>query len=408
MSRLLEHHTKLLLQEAAIRVPRGVVADDPVQAAEFARTASNGVVIKALVAANRRAKTGLVVFATDSDEVPKKVVTMLRALHDGMPIESVLIEEALSIERELYFAIVIDSDIGSVKAIGSLLGGVDIERTAAEKPDAIRTVELTYGRRIPPSVFRGLWTSLGLPSEQLLTVSDACARAAQLFFDSDATLLELNPLALVRVADAPAPVAVAVGALMAVDDNAHARQPRLREWAVPRGAWRPPTELERAALDVADFEPYRGTARFLELDGDIGLLVGGGGGSLVLFDAVQRAGGRPACYTEIGGNPSAEKVRRLTRVVLGCRGIRALLVAHNITNNTQVDLVARGVADALRDAAIDPARFPVVAREIGTNDVVGRQIFEAAGIEYLDDTVTMDEAARRIVIRANERDSAAK
>ena len=190
---------------------------------------------------------------------------------------------------------------------------------------------------------------------------------------------------------------------MALDDNALARHPELAERALPDKGWRPPTALEREAMAVADFEPYRGTARFIELDGDIALLIGGGGGSLVLFDAVQRAGGRPACYTEIGGNPSAEKVRRLTRVVLSCPGVRGLLVGHNITNNTQVDLVAAGVAQALADLDLDPRQFPVVAREVGTHDELGRAIFNAAGVEYLGEDVTMDEAARLIVERVSAR-----
>jgi succinyl-CoA synthetase beta subunit/citryl-CoA synthetase large subunit len=193
---------------------------------------------------------------------------------------------------------------------------------------------------------------------------------------------------------------VAVGALLSVDEQAAARHPALADRAAPGGdGGRTPTALELDAAAVAAVEPYRGTAKFIELEGDIALLVGGGGGSLVFFDAVRRAGGQPACYTEIGGNPSAEKVRGLTRVVLRCPGVRGLLVGHNITNNTQVDLVARGVVDALADLGLDARSFPVVAREVGTNDVVGRAIFEEAGVEVLGEESTMDGAGQRIVER---------
>jgi succinyl-CoA synthetase beta subunit/citryl-CoA synthetase large subunit len=126
---------------------------------------------------------------------------------------------------------------------------------------------------------------------------------------------------------------------------------------------------------------------------------------LLFYDSVRRVGGRPACYTEIGGNPSEEKVRGLARVVLRCPGVRGLLVGHNITNNTQVDVVAAGVVAALVDEGVDARRFPAVAREIGTNDEDGRAIFEAAGVEYLGEGWTMEAAARRIVDRVQSGDA---
>jgi len=224
--------------------------------------------------------------------------------------------------------------------------------------------------------------------------------AVDVYFETDARLLELNPIGLVRRGEGVE--AIAVGALLDVDDNALPRHPALA--ALARVGGRPPTPLEVQARKVAAFEPYRGTARFVELDGDIGLLCGGGGGSLVFFDAVQRAGGRAACLTELGGNPSEEKVRRLARVVLSCPGVKGLLVGHNITNNTQVDLVAKGVLAALDELGLGPSEFPVVPREVGTNDVEGRELLELAGIEYLGEETTMEEAAARIVERV--RDSA--
>ena len=139
----------------------------------------------------------------------------------------------------------------------------------------------------------------------------------------------------------------------------------------------------------------------MEIDGggDIGLVTGGGGASLVVFDAVRRAGGSPAAYTEVGGNPTAAKVQGLTRAVLDCPGVRGLLVAHNLTSNTQVDLVAEGVLAALAERGLDAATFPVVAREVGTHDRAGRAALEAAGVETLGEDVGLEAAAARIVER---------
>lgn len=398
MSRLLEHDAKLLLAEAGIPVPRGQVVTSAAAAGSFARLLPGGVVIKALVPANRRAKSGLVVFAAGA-AVEVEAARLLSRTFEDAPIERLLVEEQVAIESELFFSIALDKARKSVVALASLVGGIEIEQTSAESPQLVGTIELDSLRGVQPHSYRRLWSALGLSGPALPAITDVCVRATRVFFESEATILELNPLALVTAADGSAPRVVAVGAVMAVDDNALARHPELAPLALPDRGWRPPTPLERRAMDVAAFEPYRGTARFIELDGDIALLVGGGGGSLVFFDAVQKAGGRPACYTEIGGNPSAEKVRQLTGVVLSCAGVRGLLVGHNITNNTQVDLIAAGVVQALEDLGLDARSFPVVAREVGTHDEAGRAIFEEASVEYLGEESTMDDAARLIVSR---------
>ena len=398
MSRLLEHDAKLLLSEAGIRVPRGEVVSSAAAAAATCSHMPDGVVIKALVPANRRAKNGLIASADGSTAAARAAELLARTFEEA-PVERLLVEEKVAIERELFFSIVLDRTRGSVVALASLAGGIEIEEASARDPALVGTIVLDPLRHVLPHAFTRLWSGLGLSGPALPAIVDVCVRATRVFFESEATILELNPLALVAASDAPGSRVVAVGAVMALDDNALARHPKLAECALPDQGWRPATALEREAKAVADFEPYRGTARFIELEGDIALLVGGGGGSLVFFDAVQRAGGRPACYTEIGGNPSAEKVRRLTRVVLSCPGVRGLLVGHNITNNTQVDLVAAGVTQAIGDLGIDTRRFPVVAREVGTHDDVGRAVFCEAGVEYLGEDVTMDEAARLIVGR---------
>jgi succinyl-CoA synthetase beta subunit len=398
MSRLLEHDAKALLVEAGIQVPRGEVVSSAAAAAAASRRMPSGVFLKALVPANRRAMSGLIAFA-EGLAVEGRAAELLSKRFQETPVEQLLVEEKIAIERELFFSITLDRARKTAIALASLEGGIEIEQASATDPSLVSTIALDPLRKMLPHSLRGLWSGLGLSGPALPAVVDACVRATGVFYESDATILELNPLALVTTPAPRPPQVVAVGAVIALDDNALARHPELANLALSDKGWRPPTVLEREAMDAAAFEPHRGTARFIELEGDIALLVGGGGGSLVFFDAVQRAGGRPACYTEIGGNPSAEKVRLLTRVVLSCPGARGLLVGHNITNNTQVDLIAAGVTQAIADMGIDTRRFPVVAREIGTHDDLGRAIFEEAGIEHLSEDVTMDEAARLIVQR---------
>jgi succinyl-CoA synthetase beta subunit/citryl-CoA synthetase large subunit len=391
-ARVHEHQAKGLLRAAGVDVPRGEAADSPQEARDAAQRLGGRVVVKALVLANRRAKSGGVVFADDPEEAAQAAEGLIGANVAGSDVERVLVEERLEIERELFLSFAIDEDRRRAVALASLAGGVDVEDALAEGSSVLRRLELDPWQRDLAHRFRKLWASAGLRGPELLPVAELTERAARVFFTHDAELLELNPVALVQDR------AVAVGAVLGLDGPALARHPELQESArSDLGQGRPATPLERAAEAVAAAEPYRGTARYIELDGDIALLVGGGGGSLLFFDAVRRAGGRPACYTEIGGNPSAEKVRGLTRVVLQGAGVRGLLVGHNITSNTQVDLIAQGVVAALADEELDPALFPVVAREVGTNDEKGRAIFEASGIEYHGEESTMEAAARRIV-----------
>jgi succinyl-CoA synthetase beta subunit len=399
VARIPEQHSKIFLARHSISVPRGEVANSPREAVSAARRLGGPVVLKALVAQNRRAKAGGIRFPTGLDEIESAAAGLLSASIGGSSADAVLVEERLDLERELFFSLVIDKDRQLPVALASMSGGIDIEETQARDPETIQTATLDpWGRDIGHRL-RTLWSSLGLTGPDLHAVAALSERAAGLFFSWDATILELNPIGLVRGEEGSGR-AVAVGVVLGIDDQALGRQPELAAVA-DRGAdqRRPSTELELQALEIASVEPYRGTARFMELEGEIGLLVGGGGGSLVFFDAVRRAGARPACYTEIGGNPSAEKVRGLTRVVLSCPGVKGLLVGHNITNNTQVDLVAQGVVAALQELGIDPRMFPVVAREVGTGDERGRVLFEQAGIEYLGEDSTLEEGARRIVER---------
>lgn len=391
-ARVHEHEAKALLGAAGVEVPRGEAADSPEAARDAAERLGGRVVVKALVLANRRAKSGGVVFADGPGDAARAAEDLLGADVSGSQVERVLVEERLDIDRELFLSFAIDEERCRAVALASLAGGVDVEDALGGGSSVLRRLELDPWQRDLAHRFRELWVSAGLSGPELRAVAELTERAARVFFEHDAEILELNPVALVGDR------AVAVGAVLGLDGPALARHPELQELAHSDiGQGRPRTQLEQAAEAVAAREPYRGTARYIELEGDVALLVGGGGGSLLFFDAVRRAGGRPACYTEIGGNPSADKVRGLTRVVLQGAGVRGLLVGHNITSNTQVDLVAQGVVAALADEGLDPARFPVVAREVGTNDEEGRAIFEASGIEYHGEASTMEDAARRIV-----------
>jgi succinyl-CoA synthetase beta subunit len=395
VSRVLEHHTKALLRDAGFPVPEGGAARSSAEAAEVARRIGGPVVVKALVPAGKRGKAGAVRFAGDPDDAAAIAAGLLGTSVGGYPVDQVLVEARIQAERELYLSLLIDRDERVARLLVSAEGGVEIEDLSREQPDAVVSRVVSPGEGLPEFMAREVWAQAGVLGAALPRLGRLTARLWDFFVSRDAYLLEINPLMLMPDGDV-----IAAGAVLAVDDGALFRQPGLsnRVLVASEKVWRPLTELEEEVNRIHAAEPYRGSARYLELDGgDIGFLCGGGGASLLLFDNLLTAGGRPANYAEVGGNPTETKVAGLARVVASKPGVRGLFVAHNITNNTQVDVVARGVVQGLRDAGIDPRVFPVVAREAGLHDEEGRRVFEEAGIRYLGAETSLSQAAREMV-----------
>ena len=139
--------------------------------------------------------------------------------------------------------------------------------------------------------------------------------------------------------------------------------------------------------------------RVVEFDGDLGLIIGAGGGSLTLFDAVRSAGGRPANYCEIGGNPSVAKAAGLAKLVMSKPGVEKIAVMMNVVSNTRVDIMARGVIKGVIEAGYDPAEAITIFRIPGSWEEEGVKILERYGVEYVDRSVSMHEAAQRAVAK---------
>jgi succinyl-CoA synthetase beta subunit len=396
MGKVLEHHSKRLIREAGVPTPEHWVADTAEQAEAFARRHGKPVVLKALVPVGKRGKAGAVTFAATPEEARERARELLGMTVSHFPVDKILVEEKVEIARELYVSITIDKRRQLPVIIASTAGGVEVEELVAEHPDKVVIAHVDPLTGLADYQTKEVWSRLGLNGRELLQASDVLAKLYAAFLRYDCQLLEINPLAVTVEGSL-----VAAASVMAVDDAAMFRQKGL-EGMVEVGserAWRPLTELEKRMIAINDAD-YRGTARYTEMDGgDIGFMCGGGGGSLLSFDALVDLGGRPANYAETGGNPPEEKVYGLTRGILSKPGVKGLFVAHNITNNTQIDVMARGIVRALADMGIDPRTFPVVVREAGVNDALGRRIFTEAGVEYYGEEVTICEAAAAMIGR---------
>lgn len=404
MGKLLENFSKKIIADAGVLVPKNAVARGPEEAVEKADEFGYPVVLKALVPVGKRGKAGAIKFARNAEEAASYTRELLGMTVRHFPVDKVLVEEKIAIAQEWYLSITVDKGSQAPVIIASLDGGVDVEELSREHPEKVLTRHVNPLFGLDEFAAKEIWSELGLSGKPLTLATQTLVRITKAFMEKDATILEINPLVLTESGEV-----MAAASVMSIDDSAMYRHSELTSM-VQLGSertWRPLTDLEKQMVEVNEADPYRGTARYTEMDdGDIGFLCGGGGGSLLSFDALVSFGGKPANYSEVGGNPPERKVYGITKGILSKPGVRGLFVAHNITNNTQVDVMARGVVQALRDLGKDPHTFPVVVREAGVNDEIAKEIFTAAGIEYFGDEATITEAAKRMVERMKALDAA--
>jgi succinyl-CoA synthetase beta subunit/citryl-CoA synthetase large subunit len=308
----------------------------------------------------------------------------------------VLVGAKAEIKQEYYAGVIYDGVRKLPTFVFSDMGGIDIEEVAEQHPDRIGRGH--FSTILPHMDFRAkdVIASLGITGSELNRLTPILSKLASLFVKYDMTLAEINPVA--QLEDG---TFVAVDAHMDMENEGRVRQKALlKELGVgeeeTREAREPtPFEIEGERIDSVD---HRGVAgNVTEFDGNLGLVIGAGGGSLTLFDAVRRYGGKPANYCEIGGNPSVSKAKNLTKLVLEKPGVDKIAVMMSIVSNTRVDIVARGVIKACLELGYDPAEKIAVFRIPGAWEDEGFKILDKYGVEYYDRSVSMHEAAKRAV-----------
>ena len=309
----------------------------------------------------------------------------------------VLVDPKAEVAQEYYAGVVWDGTAKQPVMIFSDVGGIDIEQVAEEQPDHVGRRH--FSNLLPFSDFEAkeVIASIGVtgtrPQPRWSRSSPGWRSCSS---SNDMTLAEINPLG--KLADG---TFVALDAHMDMENEARGRHKALlKDLGVgddeTREAREPtPFELAGEAVDAQD---HRGVAgNVTEFDGNLGLVIGAGGGSLTLFDAVRAHGGKPANYCEIGGNPSVAKACGLAKLVLQKPGVDKIAVMMSIVSNTRVDIVARGVIKACLELGIDPAEKIAIFRIPGAWEEEGFKILEKYGVEYADRSVSMHEAARRAV-----------
>jgi succinyl-CoA synthetase beta subunit/citryl-CoA synthetase large subunit len=396
--RLFEYESRQVLEREGIPVARAGLATDAEEAAQIAAEIGGPVVLKSQVLTGGRMKAGGVKFARGPDEARRHAATILELEIAGHRPRGVLVGAKAEIAREYYAGVIYDGTRKLPTFVFSDMGGIDIEEVAESHPDHIGRGH--FSTVLPQMDFRAkdAIASIGITGSELGRLTPILARLARLFVKYDMTLAEINPLA--QLADGSF---AAVDAHMDMENEARPRQRELLEQLgisdeETREAREPtPFEIEGERIDAVD---HRGVAgNVTEFDGNLGLVIGAGGGSLTLFDAVQKHGGRPANYCEIGGNPSVSKACNLTKLVLSKPGVEKIAVMMSIVSNTRVDIVARGVIKACLELGHDPSEKIAVFRIPGAWEDEGFKILEKYGVEYCDRSVSMHEAARRAVAK---------
>ncbi len=385
------------MEDAGIPVTKYGFTQSAEEAGRIAEEIGGPTVIKSQVLTGGRMKAGGVKFAESKEEAAAHAADILGLEINGHKPRGVLVDPRAEVKQEYYMSVVWDGTAKKPMMLFSDMGGIDIEEVAEKHPDHVGRGH--FSNLLPLSDFQAKQAiaATGVTGRALTRLTPILTALARLFAERDMTLAEINPLAELEDGSF-----VALDAHMEMEDEARPRQKALlktleiAEDDLREGYEPSPFEAAVKAIDSAD---HRGVIQGKDtgFEGNIGLVIGAGGGSLTLTDAVRSQGGNPANYSEIGGNPSVAKACGLAKQVLGKDGVENIAVMMSIVSNTRVDIVARGVIKACLELDRDPSETIAIFRVPGAWEEEGFKILDRYGIEYCDRTVSMHEAAQRAV-----------
>jgi succinyl-CoA synthetase beta subunit len=376
--KLHEYQAKQVLARAGIPVPDGRIATTPEEAEVAARAIGAPVAVKAQVHVGGRGKAGGIKIARTPAEAGEAAKAILGMDIKGLRVEKIYVERAADVARELYLGITLDRDRRRPVVMLSTVGGMDIEEVAASDPEKIARGWPSPLLGLLPFEARSLVFDARVPESQRDAVADIARKLYGVYAQTDASLVEINPLFVQNDG-----AVVAGDAKLDVDDNALYRQPEL-------------AKLKEVSRDEEAEEKARALGfSYVQLDGDVGIIGNGAGLVMGTLDAVRDAGGRAANFLDVGGGAKEDVVRSALEIVLANPRVRSVLI--NIFGGiTRGDEVAKGILDVI---AKHPPRVPLVIRLSGTEAEAGRRILKGAPVESRE---TMDEAAKEAVRLAKE------
>lgn len=383
-----EYQAKQLFNRYGIATPHGDVADDAESVMQvIKRLAGDRWVVKAQVHSGGRGKAGgvkLVDSEAEAMQTAKKLLGSTLVTQQttavGLPVKKVLIEQPSDIAREIYLALLVDRVSKRVTFMVSAQGGMDIEQVAETDPQAILTLAVDPVVGLQGYQCRRAGFFLGLTGDAFKQLQSVMQGLYQLFIDNDASLVEINPLVVTTDGHL-----LAVDAKINLDDNGLFRHADL-------AAMFDPSQENAAEVTARDFG-----LNYIALDGNVACMVNGAGLAMATMDLIQKEGGEPANFLDVGGGTTADRVAEAFKLILSDSKVKSILV--NIFGGiVRCDLIAEGIIQAAKEVGL---ALPVVVRLEGTNAEQGRKLLAESGmnIQAAQDLTT---AARLAVSAAGE------
>ena len=365
-----EYQAKELLAKYGVPIPKGRVATTPEEAAEITTELGGKAIVKAQVHAGGRGKAGGIKVVSSAEEAAQATKDLIGTTlvtfqtgPEGAPVGSVLVEELVDVETELYVGMAIDGATEGVVAIASSAGGMEIEEVAETTPEKLLRVSIDPVLGLQPFQGRRIAYGLGVDDSLVRPISALMDNIYKVFEESDCSLVEINPLGITTDGRI-----LAMDAKLNIDDDAVFRHRDLQ----------PLRDTDQE--DALEVEARESDINYVKLDGDIGCIVNGAGLAMATMDVTHSAGAAPANFLDIGGGADEAKVAKALSIVLSDPDVKTVLV--NLFGGIlRCDVAARGFLQAAEEAP--DAMKPMIVRMLGTNSDEGREIMANSGLDVV-------------------------
>ena len=379
-----EYQSKKLLKSYQINIPCGEVVGAEIPNNIKLLLEKNKVfVFKSQIHAGGRGKSGgveLINNLKDAENfVSKQLGSRLKTyqnLPHGQPVSKILIEEKVSIQKELYFSILIDRQAESIIILCSTEGGTEIEETAKTNESLIFKELINIGGIPTEKQIDSLSKKLLIPAQANQEFKNFVVNIFKLFLETDLSLVEINPLVITS-----AHKVVALDCKISLDDNALFKHEKIKD------------SFDWSQVDEKEAEAHRAGLNYIALEGTIGCMVNGAGLAMATMDLIKHSGGLPANFLDVGGGASAETVSKAFKILLSDNNVRVVLV--NIFGGImRCDVIAEGIVSAVKDVGI---KIPIVVRLEGTNVEIGKKILDESQLN-ITSANSLGDAAKQAVI----------